>query len=786
MGRLNSFKIFSNPNTSLVNRTPTGRLEEQPGPLTNVHDGNLTTLSPPIPLLPSELVDYIASFLFEAHPPTDESASICCVKPRWSDVKGFASASHDLRRMGLSRWVSILIIRTPGDWEVAKKYSQWIRELDCGDGVLVDPRQPTALRTILTHFQHLYAVSIDAHSDVFRDGQNQFAYRDLFRALPPSLRRLEITRAHGPDVRVISTVKSCCPGLEELRLGRCTMFNCFPACDFWESFPFDHDSYMSDQDSGAYARSLSKELSPLQFLRSLRLGLYLIPSTTVLSHRLFHRRNLPAPPSIDWHQVIPQITPPQGGAARGQTEQLVSLLHQQDPESEFGPRAICDMCIEAVDRVGRKAEEGASAIIQELVPSLEKSDDSRAVQPNHDTYPNFRLALFNVGKRHSPTYPTHRSVGLVRHSYGNPQQEFILPMDWRDQKTPTSPLYTGPLLPVELINRIADFAFETRLPADEWSSICCLKPSWVDVEGFMSVSHELHLMGLSRWFAILTIKTPEDWDRAKRYSRWVRELCCTDGAFVTPWDQTILTHFTHLCAVSIDAHGDVCRDSQNQFTYRDLFRAVPPSLRRLEITRAHGPDVRVIATIKECCPGLEELRLGRCTMFNCSPACDFWESFPFDHDSYMSDQDSDAYARSLSKELQPLEFLKKLRLGLYLIPPTTVLSHRLFRRRNLPVPAVIDWHQAIPQAQTPQEGDPRPQAEQLVSFLHQKDLESEFSPHAICAMCVEAVGQTGKRAEASASMIIQELVPSVEVVEWMNWLSSEHLGITSYMRSLHH
>ncbi|QRV74713.1 hypothetical protein RhiJN_02728 [Ceratobasidium sp. AG-Ba] len=391
MGRLNSFKIFSNPNTSLVNRTPTGGLEEQSGPLTDVHDENLTILPPPIPFLPSELVDYIASFLFEAHPPTDESASICRVKPRWSDVKGFASASHDLRRMGLSRWVSILIIRTPSDWEVAKKYSQWIRqvkgsnpvtgyplithfrrELDCGDGVLVDPRQPTALRTILTHFQHLYAVSIDAHSDVFRDGQNQFAYRDLFQALPPSLRRLEITRAHGPDVRVISTVKSYCPGLEELRLGRCTMFNCFPACDFWESFPFDHDSYMSDQDSNAYARSLSTELSPLRFLRSLRLGLYLIPSTTVLSHRLYHRRNLPAPPSIDWHHVIPQTTPPQGGAARGQTEQLVSLLHQQDPESEFGPRAICDMCIEAVDRVGRKAEEGASAIIQELIPSLEK------------------------------------------------------------------------------------------------------------------------------------------------------------------------------------------------------------------------------------------------------------------------------------------------------------------------------------------------------------------------------------------------------------------------------
>ncbi|QRW03621.1 F-box-like domain protein [Ceratobasidium sp. AG-Ba] len=70
----------------------------------------------------------------------------------------------------------------------------------------------------------------------------------------------------------------------------------------------------------------------------------------------------------------------------------------------------------------------------------------------------------------------------------------------------------------------------------------------------------------------------------------------------------------------------------------------------------------------------------------------------------MSDQDSDAYARSLSRELLPLKFLKRLRLGLYLISSTTVLAHRLFHRRNLPAPAVVEWHHAIPQAQIHKKG----------------------------------------------------------------------------------
>ncbi|KAG9100621.1 hypothetical protein FS749_014030 [Ceratobasidium sp. UAMH 11750] len=300
----------------------------------------------------------------------------------------------------------------------------------------------------------------------------------------------------------------------------------------------------------------------------------------------------------------------------------------------------------------------------------------------------------------------------------------------------------------------------------------------------MMASTQLHRIGYMRWMKVLNIKHPDDWDIAKRHSQWVRELQCSDGSLINPLRQRVLAGFEHLYAVSIDAHSDVSHNDQNQFAYRDLVKAFPPSLRRLEITRAHGPDIRMIATVKECCSNLEELRLGRCTIFNCPSPCGFWRSFPFDHDSYMSSQETDSYAHSLARELFPLHSLKSLRLGLYLIPSTTVLAHRVYHRRNLPAPAVVEWQQALPQAQLPvPEAGAQPQpatTEQLISLLHESDPEDEFNPGRICAMCLAAVDQVGRSAEASANAILKELVPSLEKIQWMSWLSPGHLGWTTY------
>lgn len=95
--------------------------------------------------------------------------------------------------------------------------------------------------------------------------------------------------------------------------------------------------------------------------------------------------------------------------------------------------------------------------------------------------------------------------------------------------------------------------------------------------------------------------------------------------------------------MTIDAHSDISHDDNNHFAYRDLVAAFPPSLRRLEVTNAHGPDIKLIATVKECCPRLEHLRIGRCTIFNRANACAFWALFPFDHDSYISSEGTEEY-----------------------------------------------------------------------------------------------------------------------------------------------
>jgi len=304
----------------------------------------------------------------------------------------------------------------------------------------------------------------------------------------------------------------------------------------------------------------------------------------------------------------------------------------------------------------------------------------------------------------------------------------------------------------------------------------------------MMASPDLHRMGFMRWVAVLTIRNYDDWESAVQYSQWIRELNCLDGALAQPRHQRILVDFTHLRSLSIDSHGDITHDEHNHFAYRDLIRALPFSLRRLEITRAHGPDIKIIATVKECCPDLEELRLGRCTVFNSSSACDFWRSFPLDHDSYMSSEDTNSYANSLAQELAPLRSLKTLRVGLYLIPSTTILAHRLYHRRGRPAPHTIDWQQAIPLAQVPAPvADLEPATiDQLVSLLHERDPETEFGEQHICTMCTEAIEQTTKDAEIHANLILSEVLPSLVKIQWMGWLTVGHLGVNSYNLSSSH
>ncbi|KAG8784454.1 hypothetical protein FRC12_018674, partial [Ceratobasidium sp. 428] len=291
------------------------------------------------------------------------------------------------------------------------------------------------------------------------------------------------------------------------------------------------------------------------------------------------------------------------------------------------------------------------------------------------------------------------------------------------------------------------------------------------------------------WLAVVTARHPHDWQILAGGLHIVRELRCVDGVLINARHQTMLEKFSHLYALSIDAHSDVQHDDQNRFAYHDLFSSLPRSLRRLEITRAHGPDMKIIAAVKEYCPNLEELRLGRCTVFNSPTICKFWQTFPLDHDSYMSIEDTGSYAHSLAQELAPLQSLRALRLGLYLMPSTTILAHRVYHRRNLNAPGVVQWQHAVALGGLPNNivldnadiADlPPVSTNELSSILYQADPYEEFVLGHMCISCTESTSQIGHDAETRANAILKNLLPNLTCVEWMSWLSPNHLGVNTY------
>jgi hypothetical protein len=74
------------------------------------------------------------------------------------------------------------------------------------------------------------------------------------------------------------------------------------------------------------------------------------------------------------------------------------------------------------------------------------------------------------------------------------------------------------VLSVEIIELIADSLFEPHTPTFsgniEHETICCIKPHWNEVKGFLEASPELHRIGFRRWVEVLTIRSREDWDVA--------------------------------------------------------------------------------------------------------------------------------------------------------------------------------------------------------------------------------------------------------------------------------
>lgn len=126
--------------------------------------------------------------------------------------------------------------------------------------------------------------------------------------------------------------------------------------------------------------SVSQEMISLKKLKNLRLGVYLIPSTAVLAHRAYHVQNQPEPAHIQWHQALIDL----GIADARQPPNpalLISLYHQK-PEPNFGPNS-CILCHDAFFNQSKNAEQNASAVMKENIPSLETVEWMDWFSPSH-------------------------------------------------------------------------------------------------------------------------------------------------------------------------------------------------------------------------------------------------------------------------------------------------------------------------------------------------------------------------------------------------------------------
>ncbi|KAG8723924.1 hypothetical protein FRC09_001189, partial [Ceratobasidium sp. 395] len=144
---------------------------------------------------------------------------------------------------------------------------------------------------------------------------------------------------------------------------------------------------------------------------------------------------------------------------------------------------------------------------------------------------------------------------------------------------------------------------------------------------------------------------------------------------------------------------------------------------------------------------------------------------------------------SLAQELAPLQSLQSLRLGLYLIPSTTILAHRVYHRRNMTSPEIIQWQHAVALAglsdnvvlNDAEIADlPSASTNQLSSVIYQADPYEEFGLERTCESCTESISQIGRDAETRANAILKNLLPNLTSVEWMAWLSPNHLGVNAH------
>ncbi|KAG9123909.1 hypothetical protein FRC07_013546 [Ceratobasidium sp. 392] len=140
-----------------------------------------------------EIIERVyVDFVFEVKPPTsskDGSFPLRCVTPGWGDVAGFTSTSPELRGIGYIWW---LVVITGG--AISRRLKNACLRLSLSEVMAPDPKELRLASYMRSQsmFGTMTGIALDTATSL---------------PLPTSLRRLDITNAHGPDIATKGIVK---------------------------------------------------------------------------------------------------------------------------------------------------------------------------------------------------------------------------------------------------------------------------------------------------------------------------------------------------------------------------------------------------------------------------------------------------------------------------------------------------------------------------------------------------------------------------------------------------
>ncbi|CUA67826.1 hypothetical protein RSOLAG22IIIB_03256 [Rhizoctonia solani] len=369
-------------------------------------------------------------------------------KPSFTHIEGMTRASRRLRAIALSEWFRVFLVKHVDDWTQASRLKgmhSWVRHIVCPPHALESP----ALSNVLANFPNLrsarlslscdyqfnpYSFSADAYSSLGEiELPSGFIYRQPVTMFPPTLTSLSVRSTHGSESPLLQNLGLQCPDLRALRLNRCTMFDCCTEearsqepgnpvesgggyygqiadgseCPFWGAFPFDHNMYFGSEGVEAYADELAAELSRLQKLEEISMGVYLTPHSSLEEHRLAHYpwRHLETTQAATNTVTLANLPniPPSPAQASASTQHPVNLGHANpDALFPFSPSQMppppyinpalwsydCQACRKAYSESTAAAERTAGLVLAQALPKLKQVEwasffESRPPSPSH-------------------------------------------------------------------------------------------------------------------------------------------------------------------------------------------------------------------------------------------------------------------------------------------------------------------------------------------------------------------------------------------------------------------